>query len=187
MKPTDAFFWRRLDAPGHDSCRLFRAQGGWQLSGAAVFFEAGRPCHFQYQVVVDDAWITRRADVVGYLGKRAIDLHILSTGNACWTLDGCVCDEVAGCIDLDLGFTPATNLIPIRRLSLHVGERAEAPAAYLEFPRMRLVRLAQNYQRTGARSYAYESPQHGYSAVLQVTRCGAVASYPGVFERVVAG
>jgi hypothetical protein len=35
MKPKAAFFWRKLDHPGHDSCRLFKLPKGWLLSGAA--------------------------------------------------------------------------------------------------------------------------------------------------------
>jgi uncharacterized protein len=41
--------------------------------------------------------------------------------------------SVADCVDVDLGFTPATNLIVLRGLSLKIGQRAQAPAAYLSF------------------------------------------------------
>lgn len=129
MKPTAAFFWRKLDHPGHDSCRLFKLADGHRLWGAAVFWDDDRPCDFQYEVVVDAAWRTRRARVAGYLGNRAIDLRISSSANARWKVGGKPQPGVAGCIDVDLGFTPATNLIALRRLSLKVGQRAQAPAA----------------------------------------------------------
>jgi uncharacterized protein len=85
------------------------------------------------------------------------------------------------CIDVDLGFTPATNLIAIRRLSLKVGESAEAPAAYLEFPRMRWVKLPQSYRRISRGAYEYESPTVGYAGTLEVSPVGAVTHYPGLF------
>jgi len=88
------------------------------------------------------------------------------------------------CIDVDLGFTPATNQIAVRRLKLRVGERAEAPAAYVQFPRMNLVRLPQIYQRTGRSTYFYESPTASYSGTLRVLPSGAVSDYPDVFELV---
>ena len=94
---------------------------------------------------------------------------------------------LAGCLDVDLGFTPATNLLPIRRLALAIGQRAEARAAYLAFPRLRLLVLPQIYRRLSATRYAYESPAHGYSATLHVTKIGAIADYPGVFELVTSG
>ena len=186
MKPTAAFFWRKLDHPGHDSCRLFQLSKGWSLSGAAVFCEDGRPCHFHYEVVTDAVWRTRRASVTGYLGNRSIDLRINAARND-WKVDGEVQHSLAGCLDVDLGFTPATNLLVLRRLSLKVGQRAEAPAAYLSFPRMRFVKLPQIYHRTGRTEYEYEAPTVEYAGTLQVAPSGAIVQYPGLFERLAKG
>jgi hypothetical protein len=91
---------------------------------------------------------------------------------------------VAGCLDVDLGFTPATNLFALRRLALKVGQHAEAPAAYLEFPSLRVTTLPQRYKRTGRTEYAYEAPTVGYSGTLRVSSLGAVVQYPGLFELV---
>ncbi len=186
MRPTAAFFWRKLDHPGHDSCRLFKLSNGWRLSGAAVFWEEGHPCHFHYEVLTDATWRTRRASVAGYLGNRAIDLRITAAGGH-WKVDGEAQNRIAGCVDVDLGFTPATNLIALRRLSLKVGQRAEAPAAYLSFPRMRFVKLPQTYHRISRAEYEYESPTHGYAGTLQVSSSGAIDHYPGLFERLASG
>jgi hypothetical protein len=187
IKPTAAFFWRKLDHPGHDSCRLFRLPNGWRLSGAAVFLDDGLPCHFRYEVVTDAAWRSRRADIAGFLGNKEIALRIVSVGSARWRVAGKPQNNVAGCIDVDLGFTPATNLVVLRRLSLRVGQNAEAPAAYLEFPGMRFVRLPQTYTRLGRAEYKYEAPTVGYSGTLRVSPSGAVLHYPGLFERVASG
>ena len=186
MKPTAAFFWRKLDFPGHDSCRLFKLPKGWRLSGAAVFWEDGHPCHFHYEVVTDLGWRTRRARVTGYLGNRPIDLRINAAG-ADWKVDGEVLKGLAGCLDVDLGFTPATNQIALRRLSLKVGQRAEAPAAYLSFPSMRFVKLPQTYHRTSRSEYDYAAPTVHYAGTLQVASSGAIVHYPGLFERVAVG
>ncbi len=70
-----------------------------------------------------------------------------------WQVNGVSKKSVRGCVDVDLGFTPATNMIALRRLSLKVGQRAEAPAAYLQFPEMRLVMLPQTYLRIGRTEY----------------------------------
>ena len=88
------------------------------------------------------------------------------------------------CIDVDLGFTPATNQVAVRRLGLRIGKQAEAPAAYVQFPRMNLVRLPQTYRRTGRMTYFYESPTTSYSGTLRVLPSGAVRDYPHVFELV---
>ena len=177
-----AFFWRRLNQPGHDSCRLIKLPAGWLLSGAAVFLEARRACHFHYDVVADTAFRTKSAAVVGYLGRKAIAIRIRSAGRERWRLNGTLNADVAGCVDVDLGFTPATNLFALRRLALKVGEQANAPAAYLEFPGLRFTRLPQRYERTGRTTYAYEAPTVGYAGTLQVSALGAVRRYPGLFE-----
>ncbi|MBI4964514.1 MAG: putative glycolipid-binding domain-containing protein [Desulfomonile tiedjei] len=187
MTPTAMFFWRKVDHPGHDSCRLFKLSDGWSLSGAAVFWDEGMPCHFRYEVSADGAWRTRSASVSGFLGKKAIDLSIRSVGAGEWQVNGVSKKSVRGCVDVDLGFTPATNRIALRRLSLKVGQRAEAPAAYLEFPEMRLVMLPQTYLRIGPTEYEYEAPTVGYSGTLSVLASGAVINYPGLFELVTSG
>jgi Putative glycolipid-binding len=43
--------------------------------------------------------------------------------------------EFRDCVDVDLGFTPATNTLPIRRLGLEVGEAAGLAVAWLNGPR----------------------------------------------------
>ena len=183
-KPRAVFFWRKLDHPGHDSCRLFEVPGGWLLSGAAVFLEARHACHFHYQVRADRGFRCRSAKVSGYLGRSAVDIRIRSAGSGRWRVDGEVRSDLDGCLDIDLGFTPATNLLVLRRLALAVGEQADAPAAYLSFPRMRFIRLPQHYRRITAAKVAYESPSHGYAGTLVVSALGAVVRYPGLFELV---
>ena len=80
MRPAASFFWRKLDHPGHDSCRLFKLSDGWRLIGAAVFWDEGRPCHFEYEVLANAAWKTRRASVAGYLGNRAGLFELVTSG-----------------------------------------------------------------------------------------------------------
>lgn len=181
------FLWRRLEEPGHDACRLLASGDGWRLEGTGVFRTTAGACCLHYQVLADSQFHTRRALVTGYLGRRAIDLRIDASGRAGsgrWRLNGEPAPGVDGCLDVDLGFTPATNLLPIRRLALRIGEAADAPAAYLSFPALRFRALPQRYQRTGRYAYGYESPTFGYAATLTVTRHGAVRDYPGLFELV---
>lgn len=115
-----------------------------------------------------------------------MDVRIIRAGNH-WKVGGKALNGIAGCVDVDLGFTPATNLIALRRLSLKIGQRAEAPAAYLSFPRMRFVKLPQTYRRIGRTEYEYEAPTVGYAGTLQVSASGAVVHYPGLFEMLASG
>ena len=182
--PAAVFFWRKLDFPGHDSCRFFESAAGYRLSGAAVFLERRVACHLHYEVVADAAFHTRRAVVSGYIGKTPVDLRIQASRAGRWKVNGIDHPATRGCIDLDLGFTPATNLLPLRRLALRTGQEAQAPAAYLPFPKTDLVVLPQRYKRLSRAEYDYESPDYGYRATLRVTPLGAVVQYPGLFEMV---
>jgi hypothetical protein len=187
VKPIAVFLWRKLDSPGLDSCRLFKLAHGWRLTGTAVFLDNDRPCHLQYDVTADGAWKTRSATVSGYIGRKVLDIHIASAGAVRWKLNGVLARSVTGCVDVDLGFTPATNVVVLRRLALKVGQRAAAPAAYLQFPEMRLVKLPQSYLRINQTEFEYEAPTVGYSGTLHVLPSGAVSRYPGLFELVMSG
>ena len=176
MKPIAAFFWRRLDHPGHDSCRVFKMRRGSRLSGVAVFWDKHKPCHFQYEVEADEKWRTRSASVVGYLGNKAIDLSISSSQGGGWMVGSELQDRFTDCIDVDL-----------RRLALRIGEQAQAPAVYLSFPKMRFERLPQTYRRISRTQYEYEASSVGYAGTLRVLASGAVAHYPDLFELVTSG
>jgi hypothetical protein len=98
-----------------------------------------------------------------------------------WTMNGAPVPAVDGCLDLDLGFTPATNLLAINRLALSVGQAALAPAAWLDVDAATLTVLPQRYERRSATSYWYEAPSVGYQALLEVDASGFVTRYPGLW------
>ena len=181
-KLVASFLWRRLDQSGHDCCRLYRLAAGWNLRGMAVFRESGQPCNFAYEVVVHSAWNTRSAKITGIRGRTEFAIRVRCTADGKWRVGGEVQPSVASCSDIDPGFTPATNMLAIRRLSLRIGEKAEAPAAWLALPSIKLSLLPQTYLRSTKVEYDYEAPTVGYKGRLQISRLGAVVLYPGLFE-----
>jgi hypothetical protein len=91
-----------------------------------------------------------------------------------------VAAPVAGCIDIDLNFSPSTNLLPIRRLGLQVGEEASVRAAWLRFPSFRLEPLEQSYTRRET-TYVYRNQDSGFTADLRVSPNGMVLDYEGLW------
>lgn len=174
--PEELILWRRMDGPGHDACGLWRSGDEWRLRGTAVFVLAGSPCWLDYAVYGDRPWRTRSASVTGWLGRQAVDLRI-TVRDGRWMLNGEHQPAAEGCIDVDLSFTPATNLIPLRRLDLPAGGEAGAAAAWLDFPGRQLVRLEQVYRRIGDTTYDYRVPTQGFAALLQVSGAGFVTHY----------
>lgn len=177
METVTSILWKRLDSEGHDACRLLHVRDGWQLLGAAVFEHDSKPVSLSYSVQCDLTWRTLSATVEGWVDDEEIRLDIARCDDT-WLLDGERQTGVSGCVDLDLGFTPATNLLPLRRINLAVGSQAPAPAAYLRFPEMRMEMLEQTYRRTGATAYAYAAPTLHYATTLEVADTGFVTEYP---------
>ncbi len=177
-----SILWRRLDAPGHDACRLARTVDGWRLEGRAVFLHEGGPACLAYSVACDHAWRAQRGEVRGWVGSDGVELRLARAEVGGWTLDEAMVPSVGDCADLDFGFTPATNCFQLRRLALSVGQAAEAPAAWLDVPAGSLTLLPQRYERRSETSYWYESPSSGYSAHLEVAPSGFVLQYPGLWE-----
>ena len=184
MSTPIAVLWRRLDVPGHDGCQFLPGAEGWTLRGSAVFLQDGQVCQLRYEVLADPGFRTREASVTGLVGVKAVDLRIRSDGDGTWTAGGDEQPQLAGCVDVDLGFTPATNFLPVRRLGLEMGQQAQAPAAYLAFPELRLEVLGQSYRRVSATGYEYEAPGAGYRGTLEFSGQGIIVDYPGLFTRV---
>jgi len=94
--------------------------------------------------------------------------------------------SVGSSIDVDLGMTPSTNTLPIRRLELAKGQSAELIAVWVRFPELTVEPLRQRYSRLEERRYRYESLDSGFSADLEVDELGLVTSYSGLWERAVS-
>jgi hypothetical protein len=174
--------WRRLDRPGHESARISFERGSWHLAGTAVFAHEQQACRLDYRIACDDAWRTRSATVAGWIGDRLVHVEVAVDPGRGWRLDGQPSPAVAGCTDIDLNFSPSTNLLPIRRLDLAVGQSAAVRAAWLRFPGLGLEPLDQVYRRTGEAIYRYESGDGAFVRDLTVDAAGFVTRYPGFFE-----
>jgi hypothetical protein len=173
--------WRRLDTPGHDAAHVVRAADGWRLEGNAVFAHALGPARLSYWVDCAPDWRTRRGGVSGWAGDRRCDVEVSRSETGQWRLGDEAVDGLEQCLDLDFGFTPATNFLQLHRCSLGIGETADFPVAWLDVPDASLTFLPQRYARRSSVSYWYESPQGPYSAVLELAGSGFVRSYPGLW------
>lgn len=184
MSAPAPILWRRLDLPGHDAAALEITPEGTALSGMAVFHE-GDPTALAYVVHCDGDWRTIEATVRGRRGSEPIDLRLRRDVAGSWTLNDAPCPAVQGCIDLDLSFTPATNLLPLRRLALGRGESAEVRSAWLEWPQVRVTLLVQRYARRSETEYDYEADLPGgppFRATLRVQPGGWVLDYGGLWK-----
>jgi len=177
---VDTMLWRRMDSPGHDSCRLVATTQGWLLSGTAVFRHQSGPARLEYAVRVNRAWRTRSARVDGWVGNRQVRTRVRRVGSS-WEIDGLSAAPGPECVDLDLGFTPATNILQLRRMALAVGKAAKVPVAWWDVASKGLEVLAQRYERRTITTYWYEAPRFDFAELLTVNSAGFVVEYPGIW------
>ena len=181
MMKIGAAFWRRLDMPGHEAAWVERTGDGWLLHGVAVFREGDLPTWLAYEVACDEDWATVRGQVRGQAGNERV-AHVIDRTTGTWTVNGAPVAGLDDVVDLDLGFTPATSLLQLRRVGLAIGEVADFAVAWCDGMTDRLVQLPQHYERRSEHAYWYESPTSGYAAELIIGRDGFVRVYPGLWE-----
>jgi hypothetical protein len=176
--------WQRQDLPGEDYCRLIRDGEGWVLIGVAAYTEKGICFRFAYRIQCDADWGTRGCRIRGRIGGGSVRWDYRRVQGT-WYRDG---SRVAGLdpgLDIDLGFSPATNLAQLRRLNLAVGEDRNMPVAWMDPETGLLSSLPQHYHRLSQSRYAYESPTVGYAETLEVDPAtGFALRYPGLWVAV---
>ena len=177
---THAIVWRRIDKPGHEYCRLQEIEGGARLTGVAIVTNDATPHCVEYEIHCDTSWRTLRCRLAENSASTRTDWEIRREGNL-WMMNGVEVPAVAGCEDIDLGFSPATNLLTIRRLGLKTGESAAVNAAWVRFPEFTLELLAQSYTRISDDTYRYESAGGKFKRDLKVDANGFVLDYPDIW------
>lgn len=174
--------WRRLDLPGRDQADLTTTAQGYRLAGAAHFRDGDELVAITYAVTLTSDWKTQAAALRIMTGAGRRRVRITSDGRSEWAVQGQPMPAVSGALDLDLAFTPATNLISIRRLELAIGSRADVTAAWLDFRANTLTPLRQIYHRISRNDYAYSCPDIGFAATLRVDEDGFVRRYPPLWD-----
>lgn len=177
-----SILWRAVQWHGHEACRLYQLDSERRLEGTAVFLDEDRIYRLSYLIVCDANWNTLSAVVSGWCGDDDVKLELSVDANHRWQMNGVAQPAVDGCVDFDLNFSPSTNLLPIRRLTLEVGQHAEVAAAWLRFPSFELEPLAQVYERLGEFDYRYSSHDGEFVAELTVNETGFVTTYPQLWE-----
>ncbi len=183
--PSESYLrWRRLDVPGYEEANIARAHNGWSLSGKLDVEEPGTRAQLRYAIQCDPEWRTRSALVEGEADGVPIRFAIAANGAGQWTRDGAALLHLSGALDIDLGFTPATNTLPIRRLALTVGESASVRSAWLRFPELRIEPLQQTYTREAEQIFRYRAlvDDETFSARLDTDEFGRVVRYEGLWE-----
>ena len=181
--PARTVVWRRIgDDLAFDWACLIGGPEGFELSGTILAACNGHPFRAGYRIQCDAEWRTQRVEINTVLGDKATRLEMTTDGLSTWQVNGRAAPELAGCLDIDLEYTPATNALPINRLALAVGTEAEVAAAWVRFPQLSVERSAQTYVRLADDTFVYRSGS--FEAVLQVDAASLPIRYEGQWLRV---
>jgi len=186
--------WRSIVWVGTEWCALTRDSGGWELSGTVLAVVGSEPARVQYAVALDDGWSTREVGVDLWLGAGAEpwSLRMVVDQEQRWQIVADAPDvgpepgqseAFHGLVDIDLGFSPVTNTLPIRRLAPAIGEAVDVTAVWVRFPELTVEPLPQRYTRLDERRYRYESAGGAFRAELVVDDVGLVIAYENGWER----
>ena len=168
--------WRRSDEVETDEhCTLTLRDGGLSLIGTVLGAEGGLPVRVEYRVLADRAGMTTAVHVRDLRGFDTRTIALERNAKGSWTVDGAAARGLKGCTDVDLGCSPSTNTLPIRRLRLAIGRSDTIQAAWVTFPELTVIKAAQTYTRLDEFTYRYSSGT--FEADLTVDDDGLVAGY----------
>ncbi len=168
--------WRRSDEVEADElCTLTVRDNGLSLVGTVLGAEGSLPVRVEYRVLADRAGLTTAAHVRDLRGFETRTMALERDAKGGWRIDGIAARALKGCTDIDLGCSPSTNTLPIRRLRLAIGASHTIQAAWVRFPELTVEKAAQTYTRLDEDTYRYASGT--FEAELTVDDDGLVAAY----------
>lgn len=176
--------WRWLQGTGLERFEFLRAGDEWILRGTILTLAGDIATEARYEIRCDHLFRTRRANVsiCDEAGERFLQID---AQNGCWFENGRENQAVTGALDIDLGWSPSTNTLPIRRLGLEIGQTSgEFIAAWVRFPELTLQPLPQEYLRLGDHKYRYSSRGGAFIAELLVDDDDLALNYEGFWQRV---
>jgi hypothetical protein len=167
---------RRWDSDLLDSTEQFTLhshQDGYRFAGNTLIRHEGIRVEIVYVVEARPDWSTRSARIGIPALATLFEVEVSPQGR--WVIDGEHRADLDGAVDIDLGWTPATNTLPIRRLSVETGVPVATRVGWLKWSELVFMKAEQSYARHGVGRWTYASGN--FSAGLVVDELGVVIDY----------
>ncbi len=149
--------WRGTDEERVECAEVALRDDGLRATGV----QETPAYRLEYELDVGPGWVTRRLRV--RCGDRALDLD----------------PSEHDALDCDLGLSPLTNTMPIRRHELLAPDArpVEIVAAWVSVPDLEVHRSPQRYEPIDAGRVRYVALDGDFTAVLDVDPDGLVRAY----------
>lgn len=165
-----------------DGAHEARVELTWENEGwtANCTLESERA---QVVVRLSASWMVQQFIVFRDLDEP--DLWLATDGHGRWgEMNGAHRTELDGCVDVDIVGIPFTNVVPIRRLPLHVGHSAQQNTIAVDLDTLGVTVVPQIYTRLDANRWRYRSLASGRDVDVEVDEHGFVVDEPDAFRRV---
>jgi uncharacterized protein len=201
---ADAQFltWRGLDAWRVEAATVTLAAEGLIAEGTQIGSDPV-PYRLDYRLDASEGFVTRSLVVTARGQGWWREVSLQHDGNGAWTCEGRAEGALdapepggdvatfAGAVDCDLGYSPVTNFMPIRRSGLNRRAGAEDfLMAWVSVPDLSVVGSGQRYEHVRMTDhgsvvrYVDRGLFDGFTAELELDRDGVVVVYPELAERV---
>lgn len=142
-----------------------------------------KPIAIKYRLTIDALWQVKIVNIQSLLVPQQ-SLCLSTNGDGKWfDSNNNVMPVLTGCKDIDISLTPATNTLPINRLSKQLHKQTTIDVIFIDLINWHCDRVTQAYTQIKPQTYQYSGIQSGFSEILAVDEMGFVIDYPNIFER----
>jgi uncharacterized protein len=176
--------WRRvMDDCSFEECVVTSSPEGFGIAGRVIAAETNAPLVMSYDIGCDRSWSAQAVTIEQRLNDTLRRLTLERAGQG-WLVDGARDTRLDGCAEPDLGLTPSTNALAIRRLGLAIGQGADITCAWVKFPALSIEPSVQRYERLADRDYRYTNVASGFTAIVTVDKLALPVSYERIWLRI---
>jgi hypothetical protein len=174
--------WAQWNSAETEQLSLSWENEAWTASGMVTHQR------IQYVLRISPNWQVRQFLLFRDLEEP--DLWLGTDGHGRWgEMNGEHRPDLDGCIDLELGCTPFTTTLPIRRLPLRLGHTADITVARVDIETLGIVPVRRRYTRVDhhvwhVRNLDDHKPDEFKVVEFEVDEYGLAKDYPGRFRRV---
>jgi uncharacterized protein len=152
------------------------------------------PYRLDYRLDASDGFVTRQLELTASVedGRRTLTLHHDGSGGWSAEAEGDIeLPDLSQARDIDIGFSPLTNSMPILRHGLHRQGEHDFVMAWVEVPSLNVIAAKQRYEHLDGGEHGatvrFLDGESDFTADLELDREGLLVFYPELARRVAAG
>jgi hypothetical protein len=174
--------WEPLDEAGLEHLEVRQTSYGIVVQSTLIGTFDGTEFGCRYEVTLDPDWTFRHLVLEKTDGNVLILKH---NGHGKWErASGDDLPEFNGCVDIDIGATPFTNTLPIRRVRLEREKPQRFRMVWVPLDTLVPFVDEQVYTRIDDTRVHYQAADGSFEATITIDEDGFVLDYPGLFRRI---